>query len=111
MTRAEIRELLRELKKYAIKLNVDDYRVNLSEGNFPARTHYQDLIDGDEEIQAMLILEYSKTDPDIRYDIEERASICWAEGGEYNLLEATKAVMKWSREIDEWRLNHGAGEE
>ena len=111
MTRAEIRELLRELKKYAIKLNVNNYRVILSGGNFTARDHYQDLIDGDEEIQAMLILEYSKNDPAIRYDIEERASIASVDyGGEYNLLEATKAVRKWTREWEEWFLTHDTRE-
>ncbi len=111
MTRAEIRELLLELKKYAITLSVSNFRVFLSGGNFKAKEHYENMIDADEDIQAMLILEYSKTDPNIRYDIEERASIRWAEGGEYNLLAATKSLMKWSREFDEWRLMHGAGEE
>ncbi len=112
MTRAEVRELLRELKKYAVKLSVEHYQVNLSGGNFAARDHYQDLIDGDEELQAMLILEYSKNDPATRYDIEERASIVSVDyGGEYNLLEATKAVMKWMQEWEEWLLNHGAGTE
>ena len=112
MTRAEIRELLRELKKYAIKLSVDDYQVKLSGGNFTARNHYQDLIDGDEDVQAMLILEYSKNDPDLRYDIEERASIVWADGGgEYDLLGAVKMHMKTARINEEWRLSHGAGAE
>lgn len=109
MTRAENRELLRELKKYAIKLTVYKYRVILQGGNFTAREHYQRLIDGDEEIQAMLILEYSKNDPAIRYDIEERAGICADNGGEYNLLEATKATMQWTRKWEEWLLTHGTG--
>ena len=112
MTRTEIRELLRELKKYAIKLSVDDYQVILSGGNFAAQNYYKDLIAGDEEIQAMLILEYSKNDPDLRYDIEERASIVWADGGgEYNLLGAVKMHMKTARINEEWRLSHGAGTE
>ena len=110
MTRTEIRELLQDLKKYAIKLSVNNYRVILLDGNFSARTHYQSLIDSDEEIQAMLILEYSKNTPDIRYDIEERASITSCEGGEYNLLDATKAVMKWARNREEWLLVHGSRE-
>lgn len=112
MTRAEIRELLRELKKYAIKLSVDDYRVKLSGGNLTARDYYQALIDGDEEIQAMLILEHSKNDPDLRYDIEERASIVWVDGGgEYDLLGAVKMNMNTARINEEWRLSHGAGAE
>ena len=111
MTRAEIKELLRELSKYAIKLRVDNYQVFLSDGNYKARTHYEELIEADEEIQAMLILEYSKNDPDIRYDIEERASIDAGDDGEYNLLEATKAVMHWEREFEEWSLSHDAREE
>lgn len=111
MTRTEIRELVRELKKYAINLSVENYQVILSGGNFAARNYYEDLIAADEDIQAMLILEYSKNDPDIRYDIEERASIDAGECGEYNLLDATKAVMKWSRDWKEWLLTHGTGEE
>ena len=111
MTRAEIKELLRELKKYAIKLSVNDYRVMLSGGNYEARNYYEGLIDADEEIQAMLILEHSKNDPDLRYDIEERASIVWADGGgEYDLLGAVKMHMKTARINEEWRLRHGAGE-
>ena len=112
MTRADFKELLRELKKYAIKLSVNDYRVILSGGNFTARNYYEDLINADEEIQAMLILEYSKNDPDLRYDIEERASIVWADGGgEYDLLGAVKMHMCTARRNEEWRLSHGAGEE
>ena len=111
MTRAEIKELLRELKKYAIKLRVDDYRVILSGGNFTARNYYEELIDANEDVQAMLILEYSKDDPDLRYDIEERASIVWADGGgEYDLLGAVKMHMCTARKNEEWRLSHGAGE-
>ena len=110
MTRTEVRELIRELRKYAIKLSVSNYRVILSGGNFEARNYYEDLIADNEEIEAMLILEYSKTAPDIRYDIEERASIDAGEDGDYNLLDATKAVMKWSRDWKEWLLTHGSGE-
>ena len=111
MTRTEVRELIRELRKYAIKLSVSNYRVILSGGNFEARNYYEDLIADNEEIEAMLILEYSKTAPDIRYDIEERASIDAGEDGDYNLLDATKAVMHWEREFEEWSLSHDAREE
>ena len=85
--------------------------MNLSGGNFEARSHYEELIDTDEEVQAMLILEYSKGDPDLRYEIEERASICWESGGEYNLLEAVKMEMCVARENEEWRRKHGTGAE
>ena len=111
MTRAEIKELLQELKKYAIKLTVKDYRVKLSGGNLEARNHYEELIDADEEVQAMLILEYSKEDSDLRYEIEERASICWENGGEYNLLGAVEIEMCVARKNEEWRLRHGTGAE
>ena len=111
MTRAEIKELLRELKKYAITLKINDYRVILSGGNYEARNYYEELIDADEDVQAMLILEYSKTDPDLRDDIEERVSIVWADGGgEYDLLGAVKMHTKTARRNEEWRLTHGAGE-
>ena len=110
MIRTEFKELLKELKKYAIKLRVEHYRVILSGGNYEARNYYEDLIGADEEIQAMLILEYSKNDPDIRYDIEERASIDAGDDGEYNLLKATKAVMRWEREFEEWLEKHDTRE-
>ncbi len=111
MTRAEIHELVRELRKYAIKAEERDYRVILSGGNFAARHHYEDLIAGDEELQAMLILELSKADSDLRYDIEERASIVWSEGGEYSLLEAVKMNRDSARKWEEWLLTHDTGEE
>ena len=49
--------------------------------------------------EAMLILELSKSDPDLRYIIEERASIRWADAGlPYDLLDAVKIHMEVARE-------------
>ena len=98
MRSGEIHELVRDLKRYAIKYEVEDYRVILYGGYEQARLHYEALIANDEDIEAMLILEYSKKDADLRYDIEERASIMW-DGGKYpyDILYATKSNMKVAR--------------
>ena len=98
MRKGEVHELVRELKKYAIKYEFDNWHVLLSGGNYNARCHYEDLIASDEDIEAMLILELSKKDADLRYEIEERASIMW-EGGKcpYDVLNATKSMMKVAR--------------
>lgn len=98
MTKSEILELIREMERYAIQWRVEDYHVILSGGYRKARHHYEELIAGDSDAEAMLILEYSKKDEDLRYDIEERASIIWAEGSPYNLLEAVKIHMEVARE-------------
>ena len=97
MTRAEIRELMRELKRYFIKCEVEDYRVKLSDGERHAREHYATLIASDEDIEARLILELSNKDEALRYDIEERASIVWSDGNPYDELSAVKTHMRVAR--------------
>ena len=96
MTRTEIRELMRELKRYFIRVTVEDYRVRLSGGERHAREHYASLIASDADIEAQLILELSRRDPDLRYDIEERASIVWSDGHPYDELSAVKVKMEVS---------------
>ena len=103
MTRAEIRELMRELRRYFIRCEVEDYRVELSGGERHAREHYEDLI-ASEDIEARLILELSYKDAELRYDIEERASIAWSDGSPYDELGAVKMMMKVAR------ANEGTGQ-
>ena len=92
MTRREIRELLRELKRYFIKVSEDNYRVKLTGGERHALEHYTALIFSDEEIELQLLMELSHKDADLRYAIEERASIVWADSGEYDEWSALKEL-------------------
>ena len=111
MRRGEIHELIRELNKYAIKYRVEKYHVNLSGGYESARKHYEDLIAGDEEVEAMLILEYSKQDADLRYEIEERACIMSEINSDrYDLLEAVKVHMRVARMNEEWEARRNEAE-
>lgn len=97
MTKGEIHDLKLELKKYFIRASVENYHVKLSGGERHAREHYEELISSDEEIEAMLIWELSKEDEELRYDIQERASIVWTDGGEYDELGAVKTHMEVAR--------------
>lgn len=98
MRNGEIHELVRELKRYAIKYEFDNWHIRLFGGNEAARNHYENLIASDENIEAMLILELSKTDAELRYVIEERASIMWDCGKcPYDILYATKTEMRVAR--------------
>lgn len=98
MRNGEVHELVRELKRYAIKYEFDNWHVRLFGGNDAARYHYENLIASDEDIEAMLILELSKTDEELRYAIEERASIMWDCGKcPYDILYATKTEMRVAR--------------
>lgn len=97
MTKGEIHELKLELRKYFIRATVEKYRVKLTGGERHAREHYESLIGSDKEVEAQLILELSKEDEELRYDIEERASIEWADGGDYDELAAVKQNMEVAR--------------
>ena len=111
MRRGEIHELIRELDKYAVRYEFDDWHVRLFGGNNQARWHYEDVIASNAEIEAMLILQLSKRDPDLRYIIEERASIRWADAGKpYDLLEAVKVHMEVAREDEARREIQVCGE-
>ena len=97
MTKDEIHDLKLELKKYFIRAKVENYHVKLTGGDRNAREHYDALISSDEGIEAQLILELSKEDEELRYDIQERASIVWESSGEYEELEAVKMNMEVAR--------------
>ena len=98
MTRGEIHDLKLELRKYFIRAKVENYHVKLIGGDRNAREHYEALISSDKGIEAMLILELSKEDEELRYDIQERASIVWESCGEYDELAAVKVHMEVARQ-------------
>ena len=97
MTKGEIHDLKLELKKYFIRATVEKYHVKLAGGERQAREHYEALISSDEGIEAMLILELSKDDEELRYDIQERASIVWESCGKYDEIAAVKMNMEVAR--------------
>ena len=97
MTKGEIHDLKLELKKYFIRATVKDYHVKLACGERQAREHYAALINSDEGIEAQLILELSKDDKELRYDIQERASIVWESCGKYDEIAAVKMNMEVAR--------------
>lgn len=103
MTKSEVLELIRELDNYAISWEVEEYHVILSGGNTGAREYYEGLIAGDTDVEAKLILEYAKKDSDLRYDIEERASIIWSDGHPYDVLKAVKIHMEVARQNESER--------
>ena len=73
-------ELIEELTRYQIRI-VEKYpRVVLSGGDKHARKYYSELIEASPELEADLILELAKHDKDLMFEIEERASIRFADG-------------------------------
>ena len=54
---------------------VENGRVLLTGGDKTARKHYRSLLQAKPGIEAYLILELAKTNPDLMFEIEERAAI------------------------------------
>ena len=89
-----LQEYLKELKKWSISYEVIDWQIKLSGGDWKARKQSKEVLSGDEDLQAMLILYAANKDSNLRDVIEERACIRWAEELPYDLLSAVKCHMR-----------------
>ncbi len=76
----KIREFIAELERWQIIPEVFWGRVTLTGGDKRAREHYAKMLHNHPKMEAHLILELSKNDPDLAYAIEERVAIRQASG-------------------------------
>lgn len=93
MVRIQLGEMLKELARWQIKYEVQDWRIRLIGGDNKARWHYEQMISEDKDIQSQLILYAANNDSNLRDLIEERAAIRWADGLPGDLLSAVKCNL------------------
>ena len=86
-------EILKDLARWHIKYEVEDWRVKLSGGDDKARYHYEEVLSEDKDLQAMLILYAANQDTNLHELIEERAAIRWADGLPGDFLSAVKSNL------------------
>ena len=89
-----LQEYLKELQHWQISYEITDWQIQLYGGDWKARKKYKEILSGDEELQAMLILYAANRDSNLRSVIEERACIRWAEELPYDLVSAAKCHMR-----------------
>ena len=93
MNQAVFGEILKDLARWQIRYEVEDWRVKLSGGDNKARYHYEGILSEDKDLQAMLILYAANHDTNLHELIEERAAIRWADGLPGYFLSAVKCNL------------------
>ena len=83
-----------ELKRWSIRHEVVDMRIHLYGGDNKARRHYEEILKANPELEARLILIASNNDSDLRYELEERAAIRYADDLQGDLLSAALTYIQ-----------------
>ena len=84
----KVAELKAELDRWQVKYSVIWGKLYLTGGDKRARETYSDMLAEHKKMAANFILYLAKTDEDLMYSIEERASIREADGLPGDLLSA-----------------------
>lgn len=86
MTKAK--EFCAELERWHIKALVFWGRLKLTGGDDRAREYFRDMFRSRSKMEAHIILELSKNDPDLSYAIDERAAMRQVDGLPSDLFSA-----------------------
>lgn len=89
-----VKDFQNELKRWCIHYEESDKRINLFGGDNKARRHYENVLRANPELEAQLVLIASNKDSDLRYELEERAAIRYAEGLSGDLLSAALSYVQ-----------------
>ena len=92
MTKA--REFCEELERWHIKASVFWGRLKLTGGDERARKYFSDMFRNRPKMEAHIIQELSKNDPDLAYAIEERVAIRQADGWPSDTYSAILSNLK-----------------
>ena len=92
MTKA--REFCAELERWNIKASVFWGRLKLTGGDDRARKYLGEMFQSRPKMEAYIINELSKTDPDLEYAIEERVAMRQADGLPSDRLSAILCNLK-----------------
>ena len=89
-----VKDYQNELKRWCIHYEESDKRINLFGGDNKARRHYEEVLKDNPELEAQLVLIASNKDSDLRFELEERAAIRYAEGLSGDLLSAALSYIQ-----------------
>ena len=89
-----VKDFQNELKRWCIHYEESGKRINLFGGDNKARRHYENVLRANPELEAQLVLIASNKDSDLRYELEERAAIRYAEGLSGDLLSAALSYIQ-----------------
>lgn len=84
----KVKQILSEFQRWQLNVSIEDGRVVLNGGDKRAREHYRNFMDEHKTVEAYIILELAKNDPDLMFEIEERAAIREADGLPGDLFSA-----------------------
>ena len=83
-----------ELKRWNIRYEIVDMRIHLYGGDNKARWHYEEVLKANPELEARLIVIASNRDSELRYELEERAAIRYADGLSGDLISAALTYIQ-----------------
>ena len=89
-----VKEFQNELKRWCIHYEECGKRINLFGGDNKARRHYENVLKDNPELEAQLVLIASNKDSDLRFELEERAAIRYAEGLSGDLFSAALSYIQ-----------------
>ena len=89
-----VKDYQNELKRWCKHYEESDKRINLFGGDNKARRHYEEVLKDNPELEAQLVLIASNKDSDLRFELEERAAIRYAEGLSGDLLSAALSYIQ-----------------
>lgn len=89
-----VKDFQNELKRWCIHYEESDKRINLFGGDNKARRHYENVLKDNPELEAQLVLIASNKDSELRFELEERAAIRYAEGLSGDLLSAAMSYIQ-----------------
>lgn len=84
----KVKEFCAELERWHIKASVFWGKLKLTGGDDRAREYFTNMFRSRSKMEAHIILELSKNDPDLAYAIEERAAMRQADGLPSDLFSA-----------------------
>ena len=94
MTEIQLGEIFKELNRWQIHYEVDEWRITLTGGDSKARWHYEQMLSKDRNLQSQIILYAANKDSNLRELIEERAAIRWADELPGDLFSAVKCNLR-----------------
>lgn len=83
-----VKEFCAELERWHIKASVFWGRLKLKGGDDRARKYFSEMFLSHPKMEAQIIFELSKNDPELAYAIEERAAMRQADGLPSDLFSA-----------------------
>lgn len=90
----EVKDYQEELKSWRIKYRANDLRVELYGGDRKARKHYESILRSNRELEARLLMILTNTNAELKYALEERAAMRYAEGLTGDMYSAALSCVR-----------------